>query len=154
MAQVKILSDRLKQHYPHLQDLLHYGSDKAAGLDLRANLSAPLILKAGQTTMVGTGLAIYLQDSNLAAQILPRSGLGTKHGIVLGNLVGLIDADYQGELMICLWNRSTTDYTLQPFERIAQYVVIPIVRPNFAIVDEFNETSARGADGFGSTGQV
>ena len=128
-------------------------TDGSAGIDLRACLDAPLIIKAGQTHLVGTGLAIYISDPNFAGLILPRSGLGHKHGIVLGNLVGLIDSDYQGEIMVSIWNRSDTDFVLEPAERMAQYIVVPVVRPHFELVQEFGDTSARGTGGFGHSGR-
>lgn len=124
----------------------------SAGIDLRACIDEPVIIKAGETKLIGTGMAIYIKDPNFAGIILPRSGLGHKHGIVLGNLVGLIDADYQGELMVSVWNRSDTDFTLNPAERMAQYMVLPVLRPSFEIVDEFSDDSERGAGGFGSSG--
>ncbi|VEG13849.1 dUTP diphosphatase [Moraxella cuniculi] len=128
-------------------------TDGSAGIDLRACIDAPITIKAGETKLIGTGIAIYINDPNFAGIILPRSGLGHKHGIVLGNLVGLIDADYQGELMVSLWNRSHEDFVLNPAERMAQYVITPIVRPEFVVVDEFSGTSERGAGGFGSSGR-
>lgn len=128
-------------------------TDGSAGIDLRACIDAPITIKAGETRLIGTGIAIYINDPNFAGIILPRSGLGHKHGIVLGNLVGLIDADYQGELMVSLWNRSNEDFVLNPAERMAQYVITPIVRPEFVVVDEFSDTSERGAGGFGSSGR-
>ncbi|STY91396.1 dUTP diphosphatase [Moraxella bovis] len=127
-------------------------TDGSAGIDLRACIDEPVVIKAGETKLIGTGLAIYIKDPNFAGIILPRSGLGHKHGIVLGNLVGLIDADYQGELMVSVWNRSDSDFTLNPAERMAQYMVVPVVRPSFEIVDEFSDDSERGAGGFGSSG--
>ena len=127
-------------------------TDGSAGIDLRACIDEPVVIKAGETKLIGTGMAIYIKDPNFAGIILPRSGLGHKHGIVLGNLVGLIDADYQGELMVSVWNRSETDFTLNPAERMAQYMVVPVVRPSFEIVDEFSDDSERGAGGFGSSG--
>ncbi|MFB2539079.1 MULTISPECIES: dUTP diphosphatase [unclassified Acinetobacter] len=147
-VQVKILDPRLGTEW----DMPSYATMGSAGLDLRACLDAPLTIKAGETVLVKTGLAIYLQDPNYAGLILPRSGLGHKHGIVLGNLVGLIDADYQGELMISVWNRSQQDFVLNPAERLAQYVVVPVQQVQFEIVNEFQATS-RGAGGFGHTGQ-
>lgn len=120
---------------------------------MRACIDTPLVIKTGQTHLVGTGLSIYIADPNYAGLILPRSGLGHKHGIVLGNLVGLIDSDYQGELMVSVWNRSQSDFTLNPAERMAQYVVVPIVRPVFEIVSEFDQASERGVGGFGHTGR-
>ncbi len=146
-VQLKILDPRIKDRLPR------YASDGAAGLDLRALLDKPLVLEPGKTELIKTGLSIYLQDSNYAAIILPRSGLGHKHGIVLGNLVGLIDSDYQGELMISCWNRSNKSFTIEPMERIAQLVIVPVARADFEVVDNF-ETSQRGQGGFGSTGRA
>ncbi|MDL2058508.1 dUTP diphosphatase [Mesosutterella sp. AGMB02718] len=123
----------------------------SAGVDLRALLERPLTLEPGQTELVRTGLAIHIADPRYAALVLPRSGLGHKHGIVLGNLVGLIDSDYQGELMISAWNRSHAAFTIEPFERLAQLVIVPVVQPEFRVVDSF-EKSSRGEGGFGSTG--
>lgn len=143
---VKILDDRLRDSPPH------YATAGSAGLDLRACLAEPLHLAPGQTTLVPTGMAIHLADPGLAAIILPRSGLGHKHGIVLGNLVGLIDSDYQGELMVSAWNRGHESFTLNPLDRIAQLVVVPVVQVAFNIVDEF-DASLRGEGGFGSTGK-
>ncbi|MGM8871960.1 dUTP diphosphatase [Psychrobacter sp. 2Y5] len=128
-------------------------TDGSAGIDLRACIDEPLTIKAGETYLVGTGLAVYIADPNFAGMILPRSGLGHKHGIVLGNLVGLIDADYQGELMVSVWNRSNEDFLLSPGERMAQYVVVPVARPEFDVVTEFSDISARGAGGFGHSGR-
>ena len=129
-----------------------YGTSGSAGLDLRACLDAPLVLEPGQTELIGTGLAIHIADPALAAMILPRSGLGHKHGIVLGNLVGLIDSDYQGELMISCWNRSQSRFTIEPGDRIAQLVLVPVVQAEFEWVESFEE-SDRGAGGFGHTGR-
>lgn len=143
---VKILDNRLRDTPPH------YATPGSAGLDLRACIEAPLHLAPGQTTLVPTGMAIHLADPGLAAIILPRSGLGHKHGIVLGNLVGLIDSDYQGELMVSAWNRGHESFTLNPLDRIAQLVVVPVVQVAFNIVDEF-DASQRGEGGFGSTGK-
>ncbi|WP_322056817.1 dUTP diphosphatase [Paraburkholderia sp. J63] len=143
---IKILNERMRDQLPH------YATPGSAGLDLRACLEAPLTLEPGETKLVPTGLAIHLDDPGYAALILPRSGLGHKHGIVLGNLVGLIDSDYQGELMISTWNRGHTTFTLNPLERLAQLVIVPVVQAQFNIVDEF-EQSERGAGGFGSTGK-
>ena len=137
---------------PRLADQLpDYATPGSAGLDLRACLDAPLVLEPGQAQLIPTGLAIHIGDPGLAAMILPRSGLGHKHGIVLGNGTGLIDADYQGPLMISVWNRGREAFTMQPGDRIAQLVVLPIVRASLQVVDDF-ETSARGAGGFGHTG--
>ncbi|MBA4741281.1 MAG: dUTP diphosphatase [Azoarcus sp.] len=143
---VRILDERLREHPPA------YATDGAAGLDLRACLEAPLCLHPGESALAPTGLAIHLADPGLAAMILPRSGLGHKHGIVLGNLVGLIDSDYQGQIFVSVWNRGRASFTIQPMERIAQLVVVPVLQVGFNIVDSF-EDSARGAGGFGSTGK-
>ena len=129
-----------------------YATQGSAGLDLRACLDDALALKPGQTELISTGIAIHLGDPTLAATILPRSGLGHKHGVVLGNLVGLIDSDYQGPLMVSCWNRSENTYTIEPGERIAQLVILPVLKAQFSIVDEFEQTQ-RGEGGFGSTGQ-
>jgi dUTP pyrophosphatase len=143
---VKILDRRLHDSLPH------YATAGAAGLDLRAALDAPLVLAPGATALIPTGMAIHLADRGYAAMILPRSGLGHKHGIVLGNLVGLIDSDYQGQLMVSTWNRGQESFTIQPMERIAQLVIVPVVQATLNIVDEF-AASTRGAGGFGSTGK-
>jgi dUTP pyrophosphatase len=143
---VKILDPRLHDTPPH------YATPGAAGLDLRACIDAPLEIRPGQTTLVRTGMAIHLADPGLAAMILPRSGLGHKHGIVLGNLVGLIDSDYQGELMVSVWNRGQEGFMLNPLERIAQLVVVPVLQVGFNVVEDF-DASARGEGGFGSTGK-
>ncbi len=144
---VKILDQRLKDSPPH------YATPGAAGLDLRACLEAPVHLPPGGTILVPTGIAIHLADPGLAAMILPRSGLGHKHGIVLGNLVGLIDSDYQGEIMVSVWNRGKESFTLNPLDRIAQLVVVPVLQVGFNVVDEF-AASERGEGGFGSTGHA
>lgn len=144
---VKILDPRVKDKMPT------YATTGSAGLDLRAILDEPLTLNPGETRLIKTGLAIHLADPGYAALILPRSGLGHKHGIVLGNLVGLIDSDYQGELMVSTWNRGQEAFTIEPMERIAQLVVVPVVQMQMNIVDDF-ETSDRGASGFGSTGKA
>jgi dUTP pyrophosphatase len=144
--QVRILDARLRDNLPA------YGTAGAAGLDLRACIDAPLILAPGQTELVPSGIAIHIGDSRYAAMILPRSGLGHKHGIVLGNLVGLIDSDYQGQVMVSLWNRGSQPFELKPMERMAQLVVVPVLQVALDVVDDF-ETSARGAGGFGSTGR-
>lgn len=146
--QVKILDPRIGRELPFPS----YATEGSAGLDLRALLDAPLVLAPGETQLIRTGLAIYIADPGFAGLILPRSGLGHKHGIVLGNLVGLIDADYQGELMISCWNRGQTAFTLEPGERLAQYVLVPVVQASFEVVDEFHAT-ARGSGGFGSSGR-
>ncbi len=146
--QLKILDPRIGKELP----LPAYATDGSAGLDLRAVLDAPLTLEPGATTLIKTGLAIYIADPNLAAVILPRSGLGHKHGIVLGNLVGLIDSDYQGELMVSCWNRGQSAFVIEPGERIAQLVLVPVVQAAFELVDNFH-ASERGAGGFGSTGK-
>ncbi|PRX25150.1 deoxyuridine 5'-triphosphate nucleotidohydrolase [Paraburkholderia sp. BL18I3N2] len=143
---LKILDARMRDQLPA------YATTGSAGLDLRACLDEPLTLKPGETALVPTGLAIHVGDSGYAALILPRSGLGHKHGIVLGNLVGLIDSDYQGQLMISTWNRGETTFVLNPMERLAQLVIVPVVQAEFNIVGDF-ETSDRGAGGFGSTGK-
>jgi dUTP pyrophosphatase len=144
---VKLLDPRIGQSIP----LPEYATDGSAGLDLRACLDAPLLLEPGQAHLVPTGLAIHLDDPGLAAVLLPRSGLGHKHGIVLGNLVGLIDSDYQGQVMVSVWNRSAHPFTIEPGERIAQMVVVPVVQVALEVVESFDE-SARGAGGFGSSG--
>jgi dUTP pyrophosphatase len=143
---LKILDARMREQLPA------YATTGSAGLDLRACLDEPLTLKPGETALVPTGLAIHVGDPGYAALILPRSGLGHKHGIVLGNLVGLIDSDYQGQLMISTWNRGETTFVLNPMERLAQLVIVPVVQAEFNVVDDF-ETSERGAGGFGSTGK-
>ena len=130
-----------------------YGSPGAAGLDLRACLDAPLTLQPGDSQLVPSGIAIHLADPGFAALVLPRSGLGAKHGIVLGNLVGLIDSDYQGQVFVSAWNRSKAAFTIQPMDRIAQLIVVPVQQVEFNVVDEFG-TSSRGAGGFGSTGKT
>ncbi len=144
---VKIIDQRLRDSLPH------YATPGSAGLDLRACLAEPLLLQPGQTTLVPTGMAIHLADPGLAAMILPRSGLGHKHGIVLGNLVGLIDSDYQGELMVSVWNRGSDSFTLNPLDRIAQLIIVPVLQVGFNVVEEF-DASDRGEGGFGSTGKA
>jgi dUTP pyrophosphatase len=144
--QVKILDERMRSQMPS------YGTPGSAGLDLRACIDAAIEIAPGQTVLVPTGLSIFVEDPRYAALILPRSGLGHKHGIVLGNLVGLIDSDYQGQLMVSTWNRSSQPFTLEPMERLAQLVIVPIQQVELKIVDEFVESS-RGAGGFGSTGR-
>ena len=145
--QVKVLNPAISQEI----GLPSYSSSGSAGLDLRACLGEPIILEPSATELIPTGLAIYIEDPDYAAVLLPRSGLGHKHGIVLGNLVGLIDSDYQGELMISAWNRSKSAFTVQPGERIAQLVIVPVKRIEFNIVEEFT-TTERGEKGFGSSG--
>jgi len=144
---LKVLDARMAAHLPA------YATAGSAGLDLRACLDAPVVLKPGQTELIPTGLSIHIGDPALAAIILPRSGLGHKHGIVLGNLVGLIDSDYQGPLMVSCWNRGNADFTVQPMERIAQLVIVPVVQASFRVVTEFG-ASDRGESGFGSTGRA
>ena len=143
---VRLLDERLRDRLPE------YATPGAAGLDLRACVDAPLILEPGTTHLVRTGIAIHIGDPGYAAMILPRSGLGHKNGIVLGNLVGLIDSDYQGELMVSTWNRGSTPFTLNPLERLAQLVIVPVVQARFNVVTDFS-ASERGAGGFGSTGK-
>jgi dUTP pyrophosphatase len=144
---VKVLDARMASQLPA------YATPGSAGLDLRACLDTPLVLQPGQTELIPTGLSIHIGDPGLAAVILPRSGLGHKHGIVLGNLVGLIDSDYQGPLMVSCWNRGSVEFTVQPMERIAQLVIVPVVQAAFRVVTEFG-ASDRGAGGFGSTGRA
>jgi dUTP pyrophosphatase len=146
--QVKVLDPRIGRDFP----LPHYATPGSAGLDLRACLDAPLVLEPGATQLIPTGIAIHLEDPGLAAVLLPRSGLGHKHGIVLGNLVGLIDSDYQGQVMVSCWNRGHSAFTVEPGERIAQMVIVPIVQVAFEVVAEFTE-SHRGGGGFGSSGR-
>ena len=144
--EVKILDERIRGMLPH------YASPGAAGLDLRACIDAPLTLQPGASELVPSGIAIHLGDPGYAAVVLPRSGLGVKHGIVLGNLVGLIDSDYQGQVLVSLWNRGLAAFTVQPLERIAQLVVVPVMQVELKVVEDF-EASGRGAAGFGSTGR-
>lgn len=143
---VRVLDARL------LGQLPHYATPGSAGLDLRACLDAPMTLKPGDSQLIPSGIAIHLGDPTIAAMILPRSGLGAKHGIVLGNLVGLIDSDYQGQIFVSMWNRGRADFTIQPLDRIAQMIVVPVVQVQFNVVPEF-EASDRGDGGFGSTGK-
>lgn len=145
---IRILDARLGAEYP----LPHYATQGSAGMDLRACIDAPLLLAPGHAELIPTGLSIHLEDPGLAAMILPRSGLGHKHGVVLGNLVGLIDSDYQGPLMVSCWNRGLASYQITPGERIAQLVVVPVVQVALEIVEDFN-ASARGAGGFGHSGK-
>jgi dUTP pyrophosphatase len=144
---LKILDPRMAEVLPA------YGTPGSAGLDLRAGLSEPLVLQPGQVELIPTGLSMHLADPNLAAMILPRSGLGHKNGIVLGNLVGLIDSDYQGPLMVSCWNRGNSAFTIQPMDRIAQLIIVPVVQAQFRVVIEFGEATQRGEGGFGSTGK-
>ncbi len=144
---IKVLDPRMADQLPA------YATPGSAGLDLRACLAEPLTLRANAWQLVPTGIAIYLKDPRYAAMILPRSGLGHKHGIVLGNLVGLIDSDYQGQLMVSAWNRSDTAFTIEPMDRIAQLVIVPVLQARFNVVNEF-PPSARGQDGYGSTGKA
>ena len=145
---VKILDPRMADQLPT------YATPGSAGLDLRACLDAPLTLAPNAWQLISTGLSVYLQDPGFAAMLLPRSGLGHKHGIVLGNVVGLIDSDYQGPLMVSCWNRSQEAFTIQPMERIAQMVIVPVVQARFNVVTEFGASSERGQGGYGSTGKA
>ena len=147
IVDIKLLDPRMSEALPA------YATPGSAGLDLRACLDAPLELLPGAAALIPTGLAVHIGDPNLAAMLLPRSGLGHKHGIVLGNLVGLIDSDYQGQLMVSAWNRSGVPFTIEPMERIAQMVIVPVVQAAFRVVDSF-EGSTRGQGGFGSTGRA
>jgi dUTP pyrophosphatase len=144
---IKIMDERLRSAMPA------YATPGSAGLDLRACLSEPLTLAPNAWQLVPTGLALYLADPNYAAMILPRSGMGHKHGIVLGNLVGLIDSDYQGQLMVSAWNRTDVAFTIEPMERIAQLVIVPVVQASFNVVNEFADVSQRATGGYGSTGR-
>ena len=144
---IKILDERLRAALPE------YATPGAAGLDLRAAIDAPLVIEPGSTHLIPTGLAIHIGDPGYCAMILPRSGLGHKHGIVLGNLVGLIDSDYQGQLMVSTWNRGQTAFTLSPLDRLAQLVIVPVMQVKLNVVGEF-AASARGEGGFGSTGRI
>ena len=146
LIELKLLDARMADYLPA------YATPGSAGLDLRACIDAPLLIEPGQAALIATGLAMHIGDPGLAALLLPRSGLGHKHGIVLGNLVGLIDSDYQGPLMVSCWNRGGEAFTVQPLERIAQMVIVPVVQATFRRVDEF-DTSQRGEGGFGSTGK-
>ena len=148
LIDVKIMDPRMAGQLPA------YATPGSAGLDLRACLDAPLTLAPNAWQLVPTGLAVHLADPAYAAMLLPRSGLGHKHGIVLGNLVGLIDSDYQGQLMVSCWNRSPTEFTIEPMERIAQMVIVPVVQAQFRVVDDFDSASERGAGGYGSTGRA
>jgi len=146
--QLKLLDPRLGDEFP----MPHYASAGAAGMDLRACVDAPLEISPGETRLIPTGMAIHIEEAGLAAMLLPRSGLGHKHGIVLGNLVGLIDSDYQGQVFISCWNRGAEPFTVQPGERIAQMVIVPVVHADFEVVEEFT-TTERGEGGFGHTGR-
>lgn len=148
LIDLKIMDPRMAEHLPA------YATPGSAGLDLRACLDGPLTLAPNAWQLVPTGLAVHLADPAYAAMLLPRSGLGHKHGIVLGNLVGLIDSDYQGQLMVSCWNRSPTAFTIEPMERIAQMVIVPVVQAQFRVVDDFAAASERGAGGYGSTGRA
>jgi dUTP pyrophosphatase len=148
LIDVKIMDPRMAEQLPA------YATPGSAGLDLRACLDQPLTLEPNAWQLVPTGLAVHLADPAYAAMLLPRSGLGHKHGIVLGNLVGLIDSDYQGQLMVSCWNRSPTAFTIEPMERIAQMVIVPVVQAQFRVVDDFAAASERGAGGYGSTGRA
>jgi dUTP diphosphatase len=143
---IKVLDDRIRPHLPS------YATAGSAGMDLRACIDGPITLEPGQTNLIPTGIAIHIADPGLAAIILPRSGLGHKHGIVLGNLVGLIDSDYQGQLMVSCWNRGSAAFELKPMERLAQLVLVPVVKASFVEVEDFHE-SQRGSGGFGSSGR-
>ncbi|MEB4675928.1 dUTP diphosphatase [Enterobacteriaceae bacterium G50] len=145
---VKILDPRIGKEFP----LPTYATPGSAGLDLRACLDSAIVLEPGQTTLLPTGLAIHIADPSLAAMMLPRSGLGHKHGIVLGNLVGLIDSDYQGQLMVSIWNRGQTTFTIEPGERVAQMIIVPVVQAEFNLVEDFDATE-RGEGGFGHSGR-
>lgn len=147
-VQYKILDPRLGKEI----EMPHYGTKGSAGLDLRACVEKDMVIEPGETVLIPTGMAIHLDDPGLAAMLLPRSGLGHKHGIVLGNLVGLIDSDYQGPLMVSCWNRSETAYTVAVGERIAQMVIVPVLQPVFTQVTEFGDATERGEGGFGHTG--
>ncbi len=146
--ELKVLDDRMKAHLPQ------YATPGSAGLDLRACLDSAITLGPNEWQLVSTGIAIHVADPSYAAVILPRSGLGHKHGIVLGNLVGLIDSDYQGALMVSAWNRSSVPYVLNPMERLAQLVIVPVVQAQFQVVSEFTGSSFRGEGGYGSTGKA
>ncbi len=146
--QLKILNPKLGKEIP----LPEYATSGSAGLDLRACIEEPLEIQAQMTHLIPTGIAIYIENPGLAAMILPRSGLGHKHGIVLGNLVGLIDSDYQGELLISCWNRGKNSFTVQPGDRIAQLIIVPVIQAQFEVVTEFQQTSIRGEGGIGHTG--
>lgn len=143
---LKIVDERIREYLPC------YATEGSAGLDLRALLDAPVTIAPGETVLIRTGIAVHVADPGYCAMILPRSGMGHKRGIVLGNLVGLIDSDYQGELMISTWNRGSIEQTIEPFERLAQLVIVPVVQAEFNVVESFRKDSERGEGGFGSTG--
>jgi dUTP pyrophosphatase len=145
-VKLKIFDPRMRENLPA------YGTEGAAGIDLRAALQEPTVLQPGEVKLIPTGVGMHLKEKNLAGMILPRSGLGHKHGIVLGNLVGLIDSDYQGQLMVSVWNRSNDAFTINPMDRIAQMAIVPVVQVSLELVDSFEDESLRGAGGFGSTG--
>lgn len=147
-VELKVLDGRIGGEYP----LPHYATDGSAGMDLRACIDGPLELRPGETELIPSGIAIHMDDSEMAATLLPRSGLGHKHGIVLGNLVGLIDSDYQGQVFVSCWNRGDKTFTIEPGERIAQMVFVPVIQAEFEVVEEFDR-SERGAGGFGHTGK-
>lgn len=149
-VQVKILDDKIRTD--NRFSIPTRATEGSAGIDLRACIDEPILIKAGESVLVGTGISIYIKDPNYAGVILPRSGLGSKSGIVLGNLVGLIDSDYQGELMVSVWNRSWEDYVLEPATKFAQYVVVPVVTPRFSLVEDFDNRTLRNVGAFGSTG--
>ena len=149
-VQVKILDDKIRTD--NRFSIPTRATEGSAGIDLRACIDEPILIKAGESVLVGTGISIYIKDPNYAGVILPRSGLGSKSGIVLGNLVGLIDSDYQGELMVSVWNRSWEDYVLEPATKFAQYVVVPVVTPRFNLVEDFDTKTIRNVGAFGSTG--
>lgn len=150
--QLKIVNNKIghDERFP----LPKHATNGSAAVDLRACIDEPLTIHPGETQLVGTGIAVYIADPNYAGLILPRSGLGHKHGIVLGNLVGLIDSDYQGELMVSVWNRGNTAFTLEPAERLAQYMVVPVQQVKFDVVEEFSDNSTRGSGGFGHSGRT
>ncbi len=148
-VELKILDPRIGTTYP----MPHYATEGSAGMDLRACIDEPLELGAGQTELIPTGIAVHMEDQEMAATLLPRSGLGHKHGVVLGNLVGLIDSDYQGQIFVSCWNRGESTFTVEPGERIAQMVFVPIIQVAFDVVEEF-DISTRGAGGFGHTGRA
>ena len=147
-VELKIVDERIGSEYP----LPHYATEGSAGMDLRACIDQPLLLEPGKTELIPTGIALHMEEREMAATLLPRSGLGHKHGVVLGNLVGLIDSDYQGQIFVSCWNRGDTTFTVEPGERIAQMVFVPVIQVEFEVVEEF-DASERGAGGFGHTGR-